>query len=219
MSRLYMFGDEAGCYGFHRKPGASKYFIVCTTTLKTCAAGHALADLRRDMLFRGVELGPFFHASADKQRVRDEVFDTICKHDFSVQATIMEKSKAMPKVRPTKARFYKYGWFYHFMYVAPKTIQRNTEVLITTASVGKTKKEQASFTSAINDVVQQIIRRNQWLTEFVPTIQEPCLQVADYCTWAIQRKWEQGDDRSYVLIKDRITHEADMWSHGKINYY
>ena len=219
MARLYMFGDEAGCFGFNKKPGASKYFIVCTITLDTCAVGHALSDLRRDMLFRRIELGPYFHCAADKQHVRDEVFDVICQHDFTVQATIMEKTKAQPKIRPSKQRFYQYGWFYHFKFVAPKIIKPDTEVLITTASVGKTNKHQAHFTHAVNDVVQQTIQRDKWTTDFSPAIQDPCLQAADYCTWAIQRKWELDDERSYVLIQDRITHEADMWRRGTTHYY
>jgi hypothetical protein len=32
----------------------------------------------------------------------------------------------------------------------------------------------------------------------MPHMSDPCLQVADYCTWAIQRKWERGDERSHV---------------------
>ena len=219
MQRLYVFGDEAGCFGFHRKPGASRYFIVCTIALDSCAVGHALSDLRRDMLCHRIELGPYFHAAPDKQPVRDEVFNVICQHDFTVQATIMEKSKAQPQTRSTKERFYKYGWFYHFQYVAPKIIKQDTEVLITMASIGKTHKHQAYFTAAVNDVVQQIVRRNQWITAFCPAIQDPCLQVADYCTWAIQRKWEKGDERSHVLIADRITHEVDMWEHGQDYFY
>jgi hypothetical protein len=38
---------------------------------------------------------------------------------------------------------------------------------------------------------------------------EPCLVVADYCTWAIQRRWEWGDDRSYRLIADNVASEVE----------
>jgi hypothetical protein len=36
---------------------------------------------------------------------------------------------------------------------------------------------------------------------------EPCLVVADYCTWAIQRKWERDDQRSHELIAGKIASE------------
>jgi len=45
------------------------------------------------------------------------------------------------------------------------------------------------------------------------------LQIADYCTWAIQRKWERTDAKSYNIIKDRITYEYDLWGHGTKHYY
>jgi hypothetical protein len=91
-------------------------------------------------------------------------------------------------------------------------------VLITAASIG-TKKGQGVFTDAVNDVVQQHLRRDQWAAHFCSSASDPCLQVADYCTWAIQRKWERDDERSYELIKDRISYEYDLWSHGTKHYY
>jgi hypothetical protein len=150
--------------------------------------------------------------------VRDRVFTTLQQHDFSIAATIMEKSKALPRVRLTSHRFYQYGWFYHFRYAAPKIIKGATELQITTASVG-TAKEQGLFSFAVNDVVQQVARGTVHRTNFCRAIADPCVQAADYCTWAIQKRWERGDVRSYDLIKDRIVHEVDMWSHGTTHFY
>ena len=65
----------------------------------------------------------YFHASEDKQEIRDRVFALLQKHEFSIQATISEKSKAMPQIRPTNHRFYQYGWFYHFKHAAPKLMR------------------------------------------------------------------------------------------------
>jgi hypothetical protein len=63
-------------------------------------------------------LGGYFHATADRQAVRDEVYKTIAPFSFTIQATIMEKRKAQPQVRESKATFYQYGYFYHFKYGA-----------------------------------------------------------------------------------------------------
>ena len=56
-------------------------------------------------------------------------------------------------------------------------------------------------------------------TDFCPAAADPCLQVADYCAWALQRKWERNDLRSYNLISDRITYEYDLWSRGDKHHY
>lgn len=218
MPRLFIFADEAGDFAFARGPNISRYFVVCTVTTHSCAAANALIELRRELAWEGYKLGEYFHATKDSQQIRDRVFNVICQQDFEIQATIMEKSKAQPQVRASNHRFYQYGWHYHFKHGMGKYIANASEFLITAASIG-TKKGQTVFTDAVNDVVRQTIRRKQWRTAFWPAATDACLQLADYCTWAIQRKWERQDERSYALIKDRISYEYDLWSRGTIHYY
>lgn len=218
MAKLYVFADEAGDFAFKRAPNVSRFFIVCTISMPSCEIAHDLLSLRRQLSWEKAPLGEYFHASTDAQKVRDRVFALIRRYEFSVQATIMEKVKAMPKVRPTRERFYQYGWYYHFLYGMQPLITANTELHITAASVG-TKKGQVAFTDGVNDVLRQTIQRKQWVAAFWPCGTDPCLQVADYCTWAIQRKWERGDLRSHALIQDRITYEYDLWSRGTVEYY
>jgi hypothetical protein len=193
MSRLFIFADEAGCFNFSRNPGASRYYIVCTISCASCSKlGSSLLELRRTLIWEKASVGEYFHAAEDKQAVRDRVFQTLQQNDFSIQATIMEKSKALPRIRPTPHRFYHYGWFYHFKYATPKMIKGVTELQITTASIG-TAKGQGVFSFAVNDVVQQIAQGMSHRTNFCRAIADPCVQAADYCTWAIQKKWERGD--------------------------
>ena len=217
MARLHIFADESGDFEFSRKPNVSRYFMLCTVTMSSCDVGVALLDLRRQLAWDGFELGEYFHASTDKQPVRDRVFDLITNYDFSLQATIMEKSKAQTQVRTSRARFYQHGWLYHFRYGIPPLLNRLPELLVTAASIG-TKKERTAFTIAINDVMSQTVAID-WKTDFCPASADPCLQVADYCAWAMHRKWERGDLRSYELIGDRVTYEFDLWKHGDTHHY
>ena len=218
MARNYVFADEAGDFAFTRGQNVSRYFIVCTVTMSSCDVAHDLLTLRRELVWRKKPVLDYFHATADKQEVRDAVFEALKGHKFKVQATIMEKSKAQDHIRKTKHRFYQYGWLYHFRHSLAPHLKDENEYLITAASVG-TKKGQAVFTNAVNDVVQQHLGRENWRTDFRPCGNDPCLQVADYCTWAIQRKWERGDEKSFNIIKDRMTYEFDLWSHGKTHHY
>lgn len=220
MARLHVFGDESGNFHFVRKKHASKYFIICTVSMENCDIGAQLLELRRELVWKKLPVYEVFHASEDKQGVRDAVFELLKPADFKIQATIMEKSKAQPQVRPSEERFYHYGWYYHFRYAAPKIFGNDDSVLITAAKV-KTAKKQAAFTHAVNDTLQQTIPRERWATHFCYSAQDPCLQVVDYCAWAIQKKWESDHKelRSYNLISDKINHEVDMWSHGNRHYY
>jgi hypothetical protein len=214
----YIFADEAGCFTFEKKPNVSKYFILCTVSMGSVEVGHALEDLRRNLIWDNVELGDYFHATEDKQSVRNAVFEEILKHRFKVQATILEKAKAQPHIRSSRAKFYKYPWFYHFKHGICRHVDPSSRLLVTAASIGN-RKEKLSFSNAIDDVMSQTIRGNKWAVDFRPAATDCCLQVADYCAWAIQRKWETGDDRSYKLIADRIVYEYDLWKHGTVRFY
>ncbi len=217
MTRRYIFADESGDFVF-AKQNASRYFIVCTVAMDNCDCANELLKLRRDLVWEELPVQAFFHATVDAQSVRDRVFETISRHSFTVQATIMEKSKAQPKVRSTNDTFYKYGWHYHFKNSLARHVNVDDELLITAASVSK-KSGQRAFTAAVNDVVQQQLPRKQWRTTFPQSMADPCLQLADYCTWAIQRRWERGDLRSYDLIKSRISYEYELWAHGRVHHY
>jgi Protein of unknown function (DUF3800) len=218
MPDTFIFADEAGCFTFNRHPNVSKYFILCTVNMKNCGVGVDLLELRRTLAWEGAELNDYFHATVDKQIIRDRVFDGIAKHEFSVQATILEKSKAQSQVRVDKSRFYKTGYYFHFKFGISPMVDMNSETLITTASLG-VKKERISFQNAVDDVMRQTQRVGKWRSDFMPSQADPCLQVADYCAWAMQRKWERNDSRSYDLIKDRVTYERDLWSNGTVHFY
>ncbi len=130
----------------------------------------------------------------------------------------MEKSKAQPLVRSDRPTFYKHGWFVHFKYGMKAALPEPVETLITAATIG-TRKEQAAFSHAVDDVLPQVLGQVAWRTNFVPAGSDPCVQVADYCAWAIQRKWERSDRRSYDLIRERLTHESDLWRDGLVHHY
>ena len=118
-----------------------------------------------------------------------------------------------PKVTISKARFYQTPWFYTLKHGIAPHIRAGDELLVTAASLG-TKKERLTFCNELDDVMDQTVEGAKWAVDFRPSHCDPCLQVADYCARAIQRKWELGDTKSYDLIKHKITREYDLWGHG-----
>ncbi len=192
--------------------------MICTITLHDCGIGNGLLELRRDMVWRGLPVTEEFHASEDKVDVRLEVYRFIEAQNFRIDATILEKSKAQPHVSQRADIFYKYAVYYHLRHIWSQIIVNKEEVAITAASIG-TKKGQAVFTAAVNEVLQQVKPRKPWETFFPRSVAEPCLQIADYCAWAIQRKWERGDERWYGSIAPKIETEFDLWSLGTTHFY
>ena len=178
MARLHIFADEAGDFEFSRKQNVSRYFILCTVAMDSCHVADDLLNLRRQLAWDGFNLGDYFHATVDKQLVRDEVFNLITNHDFSVQATIMEKSKAQTQVRTSRARFYQYGWLYHFRHSTRSLLNGMPELMVTTASIG-TKKERASFASAVKDAMRQTINPGfpRWITSLMTCFGDSAIRI------------------------------------------
>lgn len=58
-------------------------------------------------------------------------------------------------------------------------LSQESEILVTTASIG-TRKERAAFEEAVSDVMRQTQKSAKWRTDFMPSQADPCLQVADY---------------------------------------
>lgn len=169
MPRLYLFADEAGDFEFSRRENVSRYFILCTVTMANCDIGSALLELRRKLAWANAPIGEYFHATTDQQSVRDQVFAELLKHDFRIQATVMEKAKAQPQARVDRPTFYQYGWYYHLRYGLPLRLSGYDELMAIAASLG-TRKERTSFSENVRQVLDQIISRKkqQWRTYFCP---------------------------------------------------
>lgn len=218
MSRAHLYADEAGCFAFKRGPNVSNYFTICTVMIEDHGISDDLLALRRDLAWKQMPLSDYFHATTDRQSIRDRVFEIISRHKIRIDATLLEKPKANPSIRTSDEKFYRYAWLYHFRYIVNDIMRDKTELLVCAASIGKAKKK-AAFTSAVNDVVSQHMSRHEWRTFFAQAMSDPCLQVADYCAWAIQRKWERNDLRSYNLIAKFIATEFDLFERGSTLYY
>lgn len=211
--RVHVFSDEAGCLTF--KPpgnGVSRYFMIGTVAMDDCAVGDELLQLRRELSWAGVHLDQF-HATSDKQRVRDRVFDVISRAGLRYDVTILEKQKAYDYLRDDPLRFYKTAWFLHLKYVAPRIVSPLDELLVVASSLQINRKKKLVH-AAVGDVVAQVSPTVVFHTAFSPTMSDPCLQVADYLAWAVQRKYESGDDRSYELVKHLISSEFEPFANA-----
>ncbi len=219
MARKVVFADEAGNFDFSKDRNASRYFILTTVVIDEHERIESeLLRLRRNLAWENMEIAGAFHATEDKQAVRDQVFELIQGYDVRIDATIFEKSKCQPHQRTDEVSFYKFAWFFHMKYLAPHLASNLDEMLIVAASIN-TRAKALSFRLSVEQVMAQTSTARDMRVKMWPAATDPCLQVADYCCWAIQRKWELGDDRSYNLVKGKIYSEFDIFRRGKDHYY
>ena len=215
MPRIHVFADESGNFDFSRSQGSTRYFVLTTVAFAECdAVSGDLLRLRHQIAWDGHDHPGPFHANHDPQPVRERVFRAIKAHDFRVDALVLEKAKAMPRLRSSAELFYQYSWFYLMKYVAPQVAKVGDELLVVAASIGSKKKKREAFYSDVRGVMQQVAPTMQFRTAC-----DACLQVADYCGWAIFRKWELGDATMHTLVAPKIASEYDLFAVGTTYYY
>ncbi len=212
MTLRYLFLDESGNLDFSSK--GSRYFTVTSIVLDDCQIGNDLVDLRRTLAREEIDIFGQFHATEDRQAIRNRVFDIIRGYDLRIEVTVLEKSKAHEHLRTDREAFYRLAVYYHLRHLIPQVAEADDELLVVCAALG-THNQMASHLGNLRNVAREsmpegaIVRTALW-----PTSAEPCLQVADYCCWAVHRKWERMDHRSYDLISSSIRSEFDLFSRG-----
>ena len=195
--------------------------MIGTIALEDCSVGESFLALRRELAWEGILLDRL-HATSDRQHVRDRAFDLIAKTDLRFDVTILDKQKARDDLRQDPLYFYKVAWYLHFKYVAKEIADSNDELLVVASSLQikrKRKTQKAAVHEAITEVVNQVSPTVTCHCAFSPAASDPCLQVADYLTWAIQRKYESSDTRSYDSIKHLVKSEFEPFKRSVKRYY
>ena len=139
-----------------------------------------------------------------------------------MDATLFEKRKVERQRRSDDAQFYGFAWYHHLKGLAPALAPESEELLVIAADIGKgSNAMRSSFASAIGSIASavapaSVIKNAMWAASTAPL-----LQVADYCAWAIQRKWERNpsDTDCYDLIRDKIASEYDLFRRSTDAYY
>lgn len=106
----YLFADEAGDLNFTTK--SSKYFVVAAVSMDDLSPGIALLNLRHNLAYeQNQELWESgFHASEDRQPIRDKVFSIIEQSNIWIDAIVFDKSRTHERIRNDEHYFYQLAW-------------------------------------------------------------------------------------------------------------
>ncbi len=216
---LYVFLDEAGDFNF--SVTGTKFFTFTTITkTRPFPWDTPLISLKYDLIEVGLDI-EYFHAAEDRQAVRDKVFTIIGNNlgNLRIDSLVIEKRKTGPALQVLE-KFYPRMIGYLLRYVLdPKNLKDFSEVIVITDSIPVSRKREA---------VEKAVK--QTLSKMLPAgtkyrvlhhASKSCvgLQIADYCNWAIFRKLERQDLRSYELIRSGIRSEFDIFRPGMKYYY
>lgn len=217
---LYVFLDESGDFDFSNN--GSKYFIITAlSVVRPFDAISPLEELKYDLWESGLKIESF-HASEDKQYVRDKVFSIISQMmpDYRVDSIIVEKCKTFPTLQKDTARFYKTIFGILLKYVLVGSAQKHSDVTFVTDSI-PLKKKRKQIEKALNQELTDWSKKAQGTYQIFhfSSKSDVNLQIVDYLGWAVARKWSRGDTRSYRLISKCVQTEFDVFEVGKEKFY
>jgi hypothetical protein len=213
---VYLFFDESGNLDFSNN-GTPHYIFGCLTTRDPASLLRPLADYRYELLGEGVEIEAF-HATSDRQVVRNRVFDIIAgTAGLDFDCVIIEKRKVNPSLYD-EARFYPQFANYLLRYVFRRYTDPNEWIVVITDRLPMKRKREA-VEKAFKTYIKQNLGSRPFSIVHHSSAGHSCLQAADYCTWAIYKKWHDRELRPYNVIKPMIRSEFDILQSGTDRYY
>jgi hypothetical protein len=228
---LFIFLDESGNLDFSEN-GTRYFSMTALCTFDPAEGRDALMHLHYSLIDAGHRL-ECFHATQDKQAIRDKVFESLAvmPDKFHIHTIIAEKSKAHPsfynkwilkkgqKVAVKNAsRFYDLicRTLLKFIFASPR-YRGAKRIAVVLSSIFTNAESQA-----IEGTLKSYLREHTKLpfTIFFKSNKADInCQIADYCGWAVFIKWERQELRSYNLIANRLHSEFEIFRLGNIHHY
>jgi len=208
----YIFLDESGNFDFSAR--GSRYFLLTSVSMKRpVLATRTMDDYKHDCLEYGLNL-EYFHCYRDGRSVRRRVFDLIARYldGMCIDCLVIEKARTDPVLREDR-RFYPELLSHLLKLVLPTELETDgvEKVIVITDTIPVNKKRKAAekaVRTALHSVlppgIKYHILHHQSRSHYG-------LQVADYCCWAIFRKWQTGENAWYDHIKPAVRNELELF--------
>jgi len=232
---LYIFIDESGNFDF--TPTGTKYFVLtAASTLTPLESRDELLRKVYELKYAGWNTGQsdyYFHATEDKQEVRDWVFGAIRKlNDIEIDAIIAQKNKTNPslyieyelregqvKTVHWEERFYDKILQMLLQYIFGRYEGKDDieEIIVVLGSIFTRAKRRYVFKS-----LEQYLKeksKKPFRIYFHPTSSDINCQMADYCGWAVYVRAERGEMRPWKEIEDKVKSCFDVFARGDTEYY
>ena len=105
-------------------------------------------------------------------------------------------------------------------YVIPRELDNGVdEVIVITDSIPIQRKRQAVEKAIKAALATMLPASMHYRVLHHASRSHYGLQVADYCNWAVFRKWQKGDMGFHDLIKPALRSEFDIFRIGTRYYY
>jgi len=202
----YIFLNESGDLGFKKK--SSQWFIFTIVLTNNHRKIEKVIKKVRSGLKKKYKRISELHAYHSKVEVKIKMLKLLSQEkDLKIMCVILNKKKVYVDLRGQKNYLYNYTANILLDRLHNKKIIHTDEPIDLYIDQKDTNKFiRENFEKYLKDNFQK--RGNKKVViKIKPSYTEKCLQAVDFISWAIFRKYEQGDLEYYKLIKNKIIEE------------
>ncbi len=226
MNTLFIFVDESGNFDFSLN--GTKYFVLSAITTLNPLGRERLEEIKYEFMEQGLDI-EYLHASEDKQRVRNKVFEFIGSLDnIVIDSVVVQKNKVNPslykdkkgsKIKHKGDKLYEIVLCTLLRYIFKRyNLKKDIKQVIVILSSIFTQNKEKLISKTIKTYLKQSFHKPFYIY-FHASKSDKNSQISDYCCWAIYRKWEDGETRPYNMIVEKIKSEFDIFKNGGTIYY
>ncbi len=216
-------------------PDAQRFFMLgMVRCADDEAAGTALNRLRKDLLENPLyesipsmqpdarKTARAFHAKDDHPEIRAKVFELLVGLDFRVYAVIKDMRAVRSYVQNRNRMHANYRYTPNELYdltvrmLFKQRLHKHDGYRITFARRGKSDRTRTlrnELEKTRRCFLEEQKKNHDPEIEIRPSYpwEEPCLQVADYCLWALQRCYERHESRFIRALWSKVSllHDVD----------
>jgi hypothetical protein len=215
---LYVFLDEGGNFDF--SASGTKYFTLTSIAMyRPFKIRDPWDDYRHELLEYGRDV-EYFHCAEDNRYLRDRLFGILQENSRGVRidSLVVEKSKTGPALRADN-RFYPEMLGYLLKHVFEKLDKHSSEIIVITDTIPIQKKRKAVEQGIKHALKEMLPVGVKYRLLHQSSRSHYGLQIADYCNWAVFRKWESSETNYYNFIKSAVHSEFEIFKNGSKKYY
>lgn len=210
----YIFLDESGDLGFDfNKKKTSKFFIVTFLFVKENKSSieKIVKKVHSELKKKLKRKAGVLHAVNEKPTTRQRLLKRLADKDCAIMIIYLNKRKVFTKLQDEKQVLYNYVTNILLDHVYTKKIVPIDKEIQLIASRRETNKFlNENFKSYLNTQIKN--RHNGKIKILIKTsYEEKSLQIVDFVSWAIFKKYEYGDDGYYNIIKSSIIEENPLF--------
>lgn len=206
---MYIFLDESGDLGFNfKKKKTSKFFVITILFVQNEKPIEKIVKRifknlkKKDKKKRGI-----LHAYKEKPITRKRLLRQLVQKNCKILTICLNKKKVYANLQNEKPVLYNYVT----NILLDRTYTKKLVPIYKKIELIASKKETSKF---LNENFKRYIRNKiksdhklDLEISIKTPFQEKALQIVDFVSWAIFRKYEHKDDSYYQIIKKKIVEE------------